>query len=167
MWTIHKLSEAIKLPYCLKQIVFLFQINRESWCTIEPCPEAASLLASKQSSGRPGHSPALEEIIWCCGLPFRSAVRSGPEERYIGALCSFEFSSRLHQQSLCLLFWFLLIYFRNYQILLICWPFRDNLAMDILQYYLNWEKIALVFYALRDFLSFLNCWLCYKGSIEN
>ncbi|XP_052617614.1 A-kinase anchor protein 13 isoform X8 [Peromyscus californicus insignis] len=25
-------------------------INRESWCTIEPCPEAASLLASKQSS---------------------------------------------------------------------------------------------------------------------
>ncbi|NP_083608.1 A-kinase anchor protein 13 [Mus musculus] len=25
-------------------------INRESWCAIEPCPEAASLLASKQSS---------------------------------------------------------------------------------------------------------------------
>ncbi|XP_040586102.1 A-kinase anchor protein 13 isoform X3 [Mesocricetus auratus] len=25
-------------------------INRESWCTIEPCPEAASLLTSKQSS---------------------------------------------------------------------------------------------------------------------
>ncbi|XP_036009421.1 A-kinase anchor protein 13 isoform X11 [Mus musculus] len=26
------------------------KINRESWCAIEPCPEAASLLASKQSS---------------------------------------------------------------------------------------------------------------------
>nr|XP_040131881.1 A-kinase anchor protein 13 isoform X2 [Ictidomys tridecemlineatus] len=26
-------------------------INRESWCTIEPCPEAASLLASQQSPG--------------------------------------------------------------------------------------------------------------------
>ncbi|KAL1774113.1 A-kinase anchor 13 [Sigmodon hispidus] len=25
-------------------------INRESWCTIEPCPEAASLLASKQNA---------------------------------------------------------------------------------------------------------------------
>ncbi|KAH0509039.1 A-kinase anchor protein 13 [Microtus ochrogaster] len=30
--------------------VVLLKINRESWCTIEPCPEAASLLASKQSS---------------------------------------------------------------------------------------------------------------------
>ncbi|EDM08539.1 A kinase (PRKA) anchor protein 13, isoform CRA_c, partial [Rattus norvegicus] len=30
--------------------VVLLKINRESWCAIEPCPEAASLLASKQSS---------------------------------------------------------------------------------------------------------------------
>uniref|UniRef100_I3N2H2 A-kinase anchoring protein 13 n=1 Tax=Ictidomys tridecemlineatus TaxID=43179 RepID=I3N2H2_ICTTR len=31
--------------------VVLLKINRESWCTIEPCPEAASLLASQQSPG--------------------------------------------------------------------------------------------------------------------
>ncbi|XP_060223359.1 A-kinase anchor protein 13 isoform X8 [Meriones unguiculatus] len=30
--------------------VVLLKINRESWCTIEPCPESTSLLASKQSS---------------------------------------------------------------------------------------------------------------------
>ncbi|KAI2575698.1 A-kinase anchoring protein 13, partial [Homo sapiens] len=29
--------------------VVLLKINRENWCTIEPCPDAASLLASKQS----------------------------------------------------------------------------------------------------------------------
>uniref|UniRef100_F7I7P7 A-kinase anchor protein 13 n=1 Tax=Callithrix jacchus TaxID=9483 RepID=F7I7P7_CALJA len=29
--------------------VVLLKINRESWCTIDPCPDAASLLASKQS----------------------------------------------------------------------------------------------------------------------
>uniref|UniRef100_A0A8C9PZH3 A-kinase anchor protein 13 n=1 Tax=Spermophilus dauricus TaxID=99837 RepID=A0A8C9PZH3_SPEDA len=31
--------------------VVLLKINRESWCAIEPCPEAASLLASQQSPG--------------------------------------------------------------------------------------------------------------------
>uniref|UniRef100_A0A8C6A3F4 A-kinase anchoring protein 13 n=1 Tax=Marmota marmota marmota TaxID=9994 RepID=A0A8C6A3F4_MARMA len=31
--------------------VVLLKINRESWCTIEPCPGAASLLASQQSPG--------------------------------------------------------------------------------------------------------------------
>ncbi|XP_038169947.1 A-kinase anchor protein 13 isoform X9 [Arvicola amphibius] len=34
----------------MKQGPGIQAINRESWCTIEPCPEAASLLASKQSS---------------------------------------------------------------------------------------------------------------------
>uniref|UniRef100_A0A8C9B716 A-kinase anchoring protein 13 n=1 Tax=Prolemur simus TaxID=1328070 RepID=A0A8C9B716_PROSS len=29
--------------------VVLLKINQENWCTIEPCPDAASLLASKQS----------------------------------------------------------------------------------------------------------------------
>lgn len=39
------------------QSLFLsLQINRESWCTIEPCPDAASLLAPTQSPGKRGFS---------------------------------------------------------------------------------------------------------------
>ena len=87
VWTIHSLSGTIKLLYCLKRIVFLW----ESFCNIEPCPEIASLLAPKQCSGQPVHSPALEEVIWCCDLPFQSALHSKWEEglyMYIVVLCA-------------------------------------------------------------------------------
>ncbi|EDL07108.1 mCG15699, isoform CRA_b, partial [Mus musculus] len=55
---LYKMYERHKRRYSLCDIskvdrtvdVVLLKINRESWCAIEPCPEAASLLASKQSS---------------------------------------------------------------------------------------------------------------------
>lgn len=53
-------------------------------------------------------------------------------------------------------FSFLLICCRNYQSFLFAGLFGDSLVLDVLQYYLSWEKIALVFYVLRNFLSFLN-----------
>lgn len=48
--------------HCLKlSLSSLLQINRESWCTIEPCADAASLLAPPQSPGKQGFpSDSLE-----------------------------------------------------------------------------------------------------------
>lgn len=49
-------------PHCLKlSLLFLLQINRESWCTIEPCADGASLLAPTQSPGKQGFP--LSELL--------------------------------------------------------------------------------------------------------
>ncbi|XP_008061928.1 A-kinase anchor protein 13 isoform X2 [Carlito syrichta] len=57
--------------------VVLLKINRENWCTIEPCPDAASLLASKQN-------PECENLL-DVGLGRECASKQGVLKRESGS----------------------------------------------------------------------------------